>query len=60
MILSTNKMSESNKIKSIDEVNSIKFICVDKETIDAVTNDKNTLDCYFKYIEGMTSKGYIF
>jgi hypothetical protein len=47
----TNKMSESNKIKSIDEVNSIKFICVDKETIDAVTNDKNTLACYFKYIE---------
>jgi hypothetical protein len=47
----TNKMSESNKIKSIDEVNSIKFICVDKETIDAVTNDKNTLGCYFKYIE---------
>jgi hypothetical protein len=38
----TNKMSESNKIKSIDEVNSIKFICVDK-AIDAVTNDKNTL-----------------
>jgi hypothetical protein len=32
-------------------VNSIKFICVDKETIDAVTNDKNTLICYFKYIE---------
>jgi hypothetical protein len=44
----TKKMS-SNK-KSIDEVNS-KFICVDKETIDAVTNDKNTLACYFKYIE---------
>jgi hypothetical protein len=44
-------MSESNKIKSIDEVNSIKFICVDKETIDAVTNDKNTLACYFKYID---------
>jgi hypothetical protein len=22
-----------------------------KETIDAVTNDKNTLSCYFKYIE---------
>jgi thymidine kinase len=44
-------MSESNKIKSIDEVNSKKFICVDKETIDAVTNNKNTLGCYFKYIE---------
>jgi hypothetical protein len=43
MILSIpNKMSESNKIKSIDE-NSIKFICVDKETIDAVTNDKKIL-----------------
>jgi hypothetical protein len=46
----TNKMSESNKIKSIDEVNSINLF-VDKETIHAVTNDKNTLACYFKYIE---------
>jgi hypothetical protein len=45
-------------IKSIDEVNS-KFICVDKETIDAVTNDKKYLGCYFKYIEWETSKGYI-
>jgi hypothetical protein len=46
----TKKMSESNKIKSIDEVNSINLF-VDKETIHAVTNDKNTLACYFKYIE---------
>jgi hypothetical protein len=49
-INSTNKMSESNKIKSIDEVNSIKFICVDKETIYKVAND-DVLGCYFKYID---------
>jgi hypothetical protein len=50
MILSILTKCRKVTIKSIDEVNSIKFICVDKET-DAVTNDKNTLSCYFKYID---------
>jgi hypothetical protein len=50
-INSTNKMSESSKIKSINEVNSIKFICVDKETIEKIANGENILGCYFRYID---------
>lgn len=51
-ILSTNKLSELKKNKIIVEVNKIKFICVDSETINSISaNGNSILGCYITYLD---------
>jgi hypothetical protein len=51
-IQSTSKISELKKNEIIDEINKIKFICVDSETINSISDDGNAiLGCYITYLD---------
>ncbi len=51
-IISTIKLSELKKSKIVEEINKIKFICVDSETINSISADGNAiLGCYITYLD---------
>jgi hypothetical protein len=51
-IISTAKISELKKSKIVEEINKIKFICVDSETINSISADGNVvLGCYITYLD---------
>ncbi len=51
-----NRISDDERKKLINAINSIPFVLVDSETIELITGKRTTLGCYFGYMDTVRNK----